>query len=116
MPYQPLEYSHIQHSVLKKVLLHSDMMLHDLYNVFKLPPEITAKGGAGSFSIAVVLLCIIDGLSVYLYPTTKVGDQKQRFKQLIRDKLYWGSDKKAVDGRGFGCEAALPRNAQSAGS
>ncbi len=95
MPYQPLDYGHIQHPVFRKVLLHSDMMLHDLYNVFKLPPEATAQGGAGNFSIAVVLLCIVDGLAVYFYPTNRcVDDQKQRFKQLIREKLYWGPTKK----------------------
>jgi hypothetical protein len=94
MPYQTLEYSNIQHRTLTKVLLHSDMMLHDLYNVFKLPPAITANGGAGNFSIAVVLLCIVDGLAVYLYPTKQVTDQEQRFKQLLREKLYWGPTNK----------------------
>jgi hypothetical protein len=70
------------------------MMLHDLYNIFKLPPESTANGGAGNFSIAVVLLCITDGLAVYLYPTRKINDQGKRFKQLIRDKMCWGPPNK----------------------
>ena len=66
------------------------MLLHDLHNIF----EIASSGGAGNFSIAVVLLCIVDGLAVYLYPTTQVDDQEKRFKKLIREKLYWGPTKK----------------------
>jgi hypothetical protein len=37
----------------------------------------------------------VDGLAVYLYPTKQlVNDQKKRFKQLLREKLYWGSSQK----------------------
>jgi len=101
MPYQQLEYSHIQHPVLRKILLHSDMMLHDLYNIFKIQAENNAQGGGGNFSIAVVLLCIIDGLSVYFYPTKQVEDQEKRFKKLIRDKLHWGPVNKGWVERGL---------------
>jgi hypothetical protein len=38
-----------------------------------------------------VLLCVIDGLSVCVYPTPAVSPkQETRFKRLIRDKLHWG--------------------------
>lgn len=94
MSYRPLEYSHIQHPTLIKILLHSDMLLHDLHNIFELSFESTSSGGAGNFSIAVVLLCVVDGLAVYLYPTTQVDNQEKRFKKLIREKLYWGPTKK----------------------
>lgn len=71
------------------------MMLHDLYQIFKIPLTEAEQGGAGNFTIAVILLCIVDGLSVYLYPTKPVvGDQKKRFKKLLRKKLYWGSVEK----------------------
>ena len=106
MPYQNLKYDHIQHPTLHKVLEHSDAMLHDLYTIFETPSK---AGGAGNYSIAVVLLCIVDGLSCYLYPTylypTKTLErcQDSRFKKLIRDKLRWGQAKKEkMDGAGIG--------------
>ena len=90
MPYQGLEYDHIKHRMLKKILLHSDMLLRDLYGIFKLPIDKKSGEGAGNFSILIILLCIIDGLAVYIYPTRKVKDQEKRFKKLINEKLYWG--------------------------
>ncbi len=90
MSYQELDYSHVTHPKLKKVLLHTNMLLKDLYGAFKLPVDERSGEGAGNFAIALVLLCIIDGISVSIYPTTAIKDQEKRFKKLIREKLYWG--------------------------
>ncbi len=49
-------------------------------------------GGACNFSIALVLLCLIDGLARDVYPTLKVADQGTRFRQLVRDKMPWPAD------------------------
>jgi len=93
MPYSEIEFSHITHPKLKKVLLNTNMLLKDLYGAFKLPIDESSGEGAGNFAIAVVLLCIIDGISVNIYPTKSIKDQEKRFKKLIRDKLYWGTVK-----------------------
>jgi hypothetical protein len=65
------------------------MLLHDLYSFFRMPPS--EHEGAGNFSILLVLLYIIDGISVFIYRTPKVDDQETRFKKLVRDRLHWGS-------------------------
>lgn len=86
MPYAPISYSSITNRELAKIIRHSDHLLRDLYEIFKNQ----ATAGAGNFTITLVLLCIIDGISVYLYPTRKIVKQQNRFKKLIRDKLPWG--------------------------
>ena len=94
MSYLELDYSHITHPKLKKVLLHTDMLLKDLYGAFKLPVDKESGEGAGNFAITLVLLCIIDGVSANIYPTKIIKDQEKRFKKLIREKLYWGPQHK----------------------
>jgi hypothetical protein len=91
MAYRPLDYNHIQHEILRQILLHCDLLFRDLYQIFKIRSEDLTDDGAGNFTIAVMLLCIIDGLAVNLYPTKSIYDQEQRFKKLIRDKLPWGA-------------------------
>ncbi len=93
MPYNEIEYSQITHQKLNKVLSHINVLFKDLYGVFKLPTDKTSGEGEGNFSITLVLLCIIDGISANIYPTKAIKDQEKRFKMLIRDKLYWGSTK-----------------------
>jgi hypothetical protein len=63
MPYNEIEYGHITHPKLRKVLLHINMLFKDLYGAFKLPIDENAGEGGGNFAIAIVLLCIIDGVS-----------------------------------------------------
>jgi hypothetical protein len=69
------------------------MLFKDLYGAFKLPVDKNSGEGEGNFAITLVLLCIIDGISVNIYPTKHVKDQEKRFKRLIREKLYWGTTK-----------------------
>ena len=62
--------------------------------MFALPPASLPGAGGGNWGIALVLVCIIDGISCHVYPTeTLVRKQEKRFKQLVRTKLYWGSAK-----------------------
>ncbi len=93
MPYREIDYGHITHPKLKKVLLHTNMLLKDLYGAFKLPKDNNSGEGSGNFAITLVLLCIIDGISVNIYPTKEVKNQEKRFKKLIREKLHWGTTK-----------------------
>ena len=91
MPYKAINWKHIEDKQTRKVIKHADMMLRDVYAMFKLPIDKESGEGSCNFSILVILLVIIDGLAVYIYPKKEaVDDQEKRFKKLIRDKLYWG--------------------------
>jgi hypothetical protein len=93
MPYRPIAYEHVSDADLKDIFRRADMLLSDCYGMFKLKPSNrSTKTGGGNFSIALVLLCVIDGISCHVYPVT--GKQEQRFKRLIREKLHWGPKSK----------------------
>ncbi|MBI5135790.1 MAG: hypothetical protein HZA24_00475 [Nitrospirae bacterium] len=91
MPYRHLPYETISNPEFRKVFHHADMLFHDVYGMFK-RPEVDGGGGGCNFSIALVLLCVIDGFGSEVYPTRvdshgkpiKPGD---RFKGFVRDKL-----------------------------
>lgn len=70
------------------------MYLQDVYGMFQLPVAGVVDGGGCNFSIALILLCVIDGLSCHIYPRGAPGDEGQRFKRLVRDKLYWPTNSK----------------------
>lgn len=67
---------------------NADMYLHDVYGMFQLPVDGVVEGGGCTFSIALILLCVLDGISCHVYPTRLVTKQETRFKKLVRDKLY----------------------------
>jgi hypothetical protein len=95
MPYKPLEYKHISDPFLLDVFGRADLFLKDVYGMFALPAPTLPGAGGGNWAIALVLVCIIDGISRHVYPAeATVRGQEQRFKYLIRTKLYWGSPKK----------------------
>lgn len=90
MPYRPVAYDHVP-DALKEIFERADMFLRDVYGMFALPPESLPSAGGGNWSIALVLLCVVDGISVHVYPTSALlPNQEQRFKRLINNKLYWG--------------------------
>jgi hypothetical protein len=65
------------------------MLLADAYSMLAVKPQRNA--GACNFSIALVLLCVVDGLARDVHPTiAAVPDHEQRFKRLIRDRMPWG--------------------------
>jgi hypothetical protein len=74
------------------VFFHTDMLLHDVYGMFRSLPPVDGDGGGGNFSIALVLLCILDGLAAEVWPSrVKEQNQEKRFKHLIRVRLPWGN-------------------------
>lgn len=88
MAYKKLALGKIQHTEIRDVIQHANNYLEDTYGMFYLP--IKGKGGGGcNFSIALVLLSVIDGIASEIYPTRQVKKQDVRFKRLIREKLYW---------------------------
>ena len=91
MTYKNIDLVYFDNGNKRKVINHADMLLRDAYGMFKLPIHDKSGEGACKFSILILMLLIIDGISVYFYPTKEViSDQEKRFKKLIRDKLYWG--------------------------
>lgn len=96
MAYKTLQYDHIADTFLKdEVFRKADMLLRDVYGMFALPPASLPDAGGGNWAIALVLLCIIDGLSCHVFPTEAIKKkQEKRFKRLIRTKLYWGPAEK----------------------
>jgi hypothetical protein len=94
MPYRPLDYKHISDPFLLDVFGRADLLLKDAYGMFALPPATLPGAGGGNWAIALVLVCIIDGIARHVFPTeATVRGQEKRFKYLIRIKLYWGSSK-----------------------
>lgn len=60
--------------------------------MFALPPEGLPDAGAGNWSIALVLLCLIDGLSMYVHPIYPRGKRhhRKRFEMFLANKLLTG--------------------------
>jgi hypothetical protein len=63
------------------------MYLHDVYGMFKLPEAVESDGGGCNFSIALVLLCVIDSFASEVYPNCSTDDG-QHFKKFVRDRLW----------------------------
>ncbi|MGB8275454.1 MAG: hypothetical protein WCF16_09340 [Alphaproteobacteria bacterium] len=90
-----MEYDTIQDPKLKKLFHHADMLLFDVYGMFRSLPPAGGDGGGGNFSIVLVLLCIVDGLATEAWPGRSLAtEQGRRFKRLIRAKLPWGPEGK----------------------
>lgn len=91
MAYRTIAYDHIRDPVLNEVFEHANVYLRDVYSMLVVDPA-HSGGGPCNFSIALVLLCLIDGLARDVYPTMSVPDQGTRFRNLIRDKMPWATD------------------------
>lgn len=91
MPYSHLKWDTIQEPIRQRVFQHTDMYLFDIYGMLRTLPPSDKDGGGGNFSATLVLLCVIDGLAEWRWPTVR---QEQRFKRLIRCRLPWGPEGK----------------------
>ena len=69
MPYTPVAYDQVADDSQKEVFKRADMFLRDVYGMFTLPPKPLPDAGGGNWSIALVLLCVVDGISRHVYPT-----------------------------------------------
>lgn len=95
MSYTHLKWRPLRDSHLKEVFEHTDMYLFDAYGMLRGLPPAGGDGGGGNFSIALVLLCIIDGLAAEVWPgRDRETDQEKRFKRLIRCRFPWGPEGK----------------------
>lgn len=94
MPYRHIEIPPGLPAAVDEAARNADMYLHDVYGMFQLPVDGVVEGGGCNFSIALILLCVIDGISCHIYPQGAPGDEGQRFKRLVREKLYWPTNKR----------------------
>jgi hypothetical protein len=91
MPYTPVTNSQVADVFLRdEVFRRADWLLHDVYCMFTLPSGSDGTAG-GNWTIALALLCVVDGISRHVYPTRSLTPkQEQRFKRLINEKLQRG--------------------------
>jgi hypothetical protein len=91
MSYRAIKYDHIADPAVRTIFHRADLYIGDAYSMFFLPYKGWRSGGACNFSIVLNLLCVVDGIARDIYPTElKVPDHEQRFKKLLREKLFWG--------------------------
>lgn len=87
---------------MREVFHRADLYIGDAYSMFYLPYKGWRSGGGCNFPIVLTLVCVVDGIAKYVYPTEAiVDDPKQRFKKLLRDKLLWGPPSKGWMDRGL---------------
>jgi hypothetical protein len=98
MAYRPLPWQRVPKGQTPRldrahhVLHHTDMMLSDVYEAFHLP--IHNGGGAGVFSIALVLLCLVDALSKHVDQEATQHDD--RFCWFVHNRLRWPTGGNAI--------------------
>lgn len=88
MAYRHLDYNTIKATNLRKSFHRADLYLRDVYGMFRGLPPAGGDGGGGNFAMALVLLCVIDGLARIAWPN---DEQEKRFKALITRRLHWGA-------------------------
>lgn len=91
MPYLHLHYQTVADPHVRKVFEHANHYLHDVYGMFRFLPPKDRDGGGGNFTIALALLCVIDGLAREIWPSQlALQEPDRRFKTLISRRLPWG--------------------------
>jgi hypothetical protein len=89
MTYRAISWERISDPSLQDVFRRANMLLADVYSMLAVKPHRNA--GTCNFSIALVLLCVVDGIARDVHPTIRaVPDHETRFKRLIRERLPWG--------------------------
>jgi hypothetical protein len=95
MSYRPIKYDRVANLAHREIFRRANMYIGDVYSMFNLPLKGNRVGGGCNFAIALMLLCVVDGIATGIYPTKALVDnQEKRFKKLLRDKLFWGPSEK----------------------
>lgn len=97
MPFHAIECDQIRNREMRRVFQHASGYLGDVYTLMHADPA-PERSGAGNFSIALVLSCVIDGLATEIYPIKPVGDQQERMRVLL-ERMPWGSKAQGWVGR-----------------
>jgi len=94
VPYTRIATAHIVDADLRGLFERSNDYLADVYSMLSSRPLKRTKGGGCNLTATLVLLCIVDALATHVWPKTPAtgkGAQGIRFKDLVVDKLPWGS-------------------------
>src|SRR5262245_62147627 len=78
--YSDLKFDAVPDQSCRDAFRKANMLLFDVYGMFRGLPPAGNDGGGGNFSMALVLVCVIDGFSKIMWP---LDDQEDRFKRLI---------------------------------
>ena len=89
MRYQELQYKSIADPDVRDVFRRCYAYLLEVYIANRELPTVNRARGGGNWMIALALLCVVDGLAKYIYP--RKGSQNRRFKQLLEDRILFGS-------------------------
>ena len=89
MPFHPVKCDHLTNWEMRRVFQHASGYLADVYTLMHADPG-PEKSGAGNFSIALILSCVIDGLATEIYPIQPVDDQEKRMRVLL-ERMPWGT-------------------------
>lgn len=87
MSYQRIQYISVP-SPVNDIFRRCDWFLADVHEMLDRLPDRPNVGG-GNWSIAVVLLCMADGLSKWVYPINPKGKKhhRKRFERFIQDHV-----------------------------
>lgn len=104
MPYTKLDFSRIEDKELRELFDRANAYLADVYSLLHVRPRKGSNGGEGNLTSVLLLCCVIDALSIYVYPKRPYAtvacnecgypspgkdNAEQRFKRLVMDKMYW---------------------------
>jgi len=99
MPYTPVDFSRVRDPLEREIFERANAYLADVYTMLHARPRRGSRGGECNFTSALTLACVIDALSIYVYPKgawaqvapcSRCGqsmrdqmDAKKRFKRIV---------------------------------
>jgi hypothetical protein len=85
VPYERIDYSKVKDPDLHEIFERADAYLGDVYTMMSNHNIKRTGGGSCLFTSTLVLLCVLDALSKYVYPKrgTPDDDQPTRMTTLI---------------------------------
>ena len=89
MPFHAIQCDGIRNREMRRIFQHASGYLGDVYTLIHADPT-PENSGAGNFSIALILSCVIDGLATEIYPIEPAGDQQERMRVLL-ERMQWGT-------------------------
>lgn len=83
MAFTPLPTAHSRDEQIRRVFRHASAYLADCYTMLGAIPPPGSNGGRCTFTIALVLACVVDGLATEVSPIQPTDDQSVRMRELV---------------------------------